>query len=97
MSERELTPDERMKIEQVADKLGGQHREWLEEFAQEHELGYNELMDGAADWIAIGEYTCIGVDIDYDAMGNEFWTHYEAVIGGVVEPDKRTNFFSCAC
>lgn len=92
-----MTPKDQAKVNAVTDKLTGNHREWLEKFAEEHGIDFDQLMDGARNWIEYGDYVYIGVDIDYDAASGKFWEHYQAYTHEAVPQSKQNNFFSCSC
>jgi hypothetical protein len=85
------------KIAEVIDALEGKHREWVETFAAEHDCDYEQVMRAAQNWLDTGEYEHIGVDINYEAAGGEFWDHFQALKGLEVPADKRGNFFNCSC
>lgn len=91
-----MTPGQKATVDAVTAKLLPEHEKWLTDFANDHSLSFDELMDGARDWLDNGSYTCIGVDIDYGA-NDEFWKHYEGYTAEKVPEDKRDNFFRCAC
>lgn len=61
---------------------------------------YDDLMNGAAEYLRCGEYLHMGDNEAYKQWfwGNaaEFWTDYEAVTGATVD-DKDASFFSCSC
>lgn len=92
-----FTPEQKRVAAEVADKLKGKHRQWLEKFGEEHDTPYDQLMEKARQYVAGDiDYHHIGVDIDYGAFP-EFWDHYEAMTAEEVPKDKRDNFFSCSC
>lgn len=74
-----------------------QSRLWIEQFASSIRLDYDVIMDGAADYLRKGEYLCFGGLLEGEYVPDEFWTHYETVIGTSVPEEHRGSFFSCAC
>lgn len=75
-------------------------RKWLEQFATDIGLSYEELMTAAADSVKSedewGTYVTIHVDTPYDKL-EEFWKHY-AKVAYIKLPEKYgKNFFSCSC
>lgn len=80
----------------VFDKLMGTHKLWIEAFAASHNCTFDEVIEGAKDWLANGESMCFNVDIDYEAA-DEFWNHYEPLFAVKIDENKRESFFRCAC
>jgi len=98
----ETTDDGRIEFIKELDGTNLSRR-WIESYADGLGLGYDELMDAAADWIEShdgkwgGEYLNRGELLDGESTSPEFWIHYQKVTDKVVEADKQGNFFSCAC
>lgn len=68
-------------IQQAADYLG---------------LSYQELMDGANDYVEDEEYMYMGSNEDYYDLDMEsFWNAYETLTGK--SPAYKGGFFSCSC
>lgn len=102
---------ERLTITQVDEKeefikeLDGTNasRRWIESFAQEVGLDYNDLMDAAAAWVGSkqiggwGEYLNMGPLLEGSHVPDDFWRHYEKVTGQTVEEEHRGSFFTCSC
>lgn len=74
-----------------------QSRLWIEQFASSILLDYDVIMDGAADYLRKGEYLCFGALLEGEYVPDEFWTHYETVIGTSVPEEHRGSFFTCSC
>ncbi len=72
-------------------------RIWIESFAARVGLTYRDLMDGARDWIAYGDYLSRGDLLESEYVPDEFWEHYQAVTGATVKEDKQHSFFTCSC
>jgi len=78
-------------------------RRWIESFAQEVGLEYDDLMDGARSWVGSqkdgtwGEYLNKGPLLEGTTVPDEFWRHYEKVTGETVEQAHRGSFFTCSC
>ena len=75
-----------------------EHEAYLHSFAIEHGLTYDELMDGIRTYLEFGE----GVTLDgYTWMNfeapEEFWDHYEALMGRRVAKSLRSDAFDCEC
>lgn len=76
---------------------------WIRHFADSVCLHYNVLMEGAAKWVAThdgkwgGNFLCLGGLLEGESVPDEFWSHYDAVTGGVTPEDKRRSFFTCSC
>lgn len=76
--------------------------EWMIQFAQDlgvnshgRTLSVDELLSGADQWLADGEYTRWGYDDTY--ITDEFWVNYEIIRGIIVDPGNRQDFFECDC
>lgn len=76
---------------------------WIRDFADRVGLGYETLLDGAADWVhsqerdGYGEYLCFGGLLEGEYVPEEFWPHYEIVTGKTVKDEHRGSFFNCSC
>ena len=76
---------------------------WIREFADRVGLGYETLLEGAADWVRskergdYGEYLCFGGLLESQSVPDEFWPHYEVVTGKTVKEEHRESFFTCSC
>src|SRR5690606_8459210 len=70
---------------------------WLEHFAGEAGVSYDELMEGADHYLRYGEYMIQGGRWEGFSTPLEFWNHYQMVAGRVIEEAERGNFFSCSC
>jgi hypothetical protein len=78
-------------------------RRWIEAFAIEVGLNYDELMAAAAEWVASqregswGEYLNKGPLLEGVSVPDDFWRHYGKVTGDVVEQQHQGSFFTCSC
>ena len=70
-------------------------RLWIEEYANEVGLDYDDLMDGADNFIKDGDYLSQGSLLEGVYTPDEFWIQYEIIRNTKVE--DKTNFFSCSC
>lgn len=76
---------------------------WLREYAEQTDVTYSRLMDGARAYVESrrrdgwGEYIIDGGRYEGVSVPDDFWTHYEAVTGEVVSEAHRGTFFSCSC
>jgi hypothetical protein len=76
------------------------HKSWLMDFADKAGMEYQELMDGAENFLNNNEMLCEGDKWDYFRHGYDplvFWEHYSAATGQDVPLEKRDNFFTCNC
>jgi hypothetical protein len=65
-----------------------------------HNLTYEDVMEGAEEWLYRDGGVVAGNDIDYDFINKNigiFWDHYSRVTGLDVPEEKRHSFFSCSC
>ena len=77
--------------------------QWLKDYAEEIDTGYNMLMDAADRWVRTGDYF-YGADQggyhgQFEGVSThpDFWNHYERVRGQKIEDERRENFFTCSC
>lgn len=73
------------------------HYDWLIEFADAAELGYDELIEAAHDYIEHGVFLCDDGKWEGFNTPVEFWDHFEIVTGRKVSQTDRGNFFTCSC
>lgn len=94
-----LTEAEQQRIAiAVAEQLTvGPQLQLLQNFAHEIDVSYDELMQGAKDYLDHDEYMSDGGKFEGTSVPNGFWDAYEAVTGEVVPKDKKDSFFSCSC
>jgi hypothetical protein len=80
------------------DGAGGSGSEvWLRDFAADAGLSYEELINAAKRYLEYDDYLCQGGRWDGFDTPDEFWDHYETVVGTKVPLEKRGSFFSCSC
>jgi hypothetical protein len=72
-------------------------RKWLESYASELRVTYDELMNHTDNYIQNGTYWSEGSRFEGECLPYEFWDHYEAVTGKVVDSYQKGSFFSCSC
>lgn len=60
-------------------------------------ISYDELMDGARQYLEDGERLKLGDNEEQRFDAEEFWGHYEIVTGTKVDSYKKRQFFRCAC
>jgi hypothetical protein len=70
---------------------------WIEKYAHELGLNYEELMAGADDWLRDEDYLSRGELLEGNWTSPDFWTNYEIVRKTKVVVEKKQNFFSCSC
>lgn len=85
-----LTEADQLTVDAVTDKLFGEHRKWIEDFAHRHGHSYDTIMDAAKAYIDTGEV----LDI-WDEFDHEFWVHYQRVSGKQVPDGDQGSFFVC--
>lgn len=72
-------------------------KEWLEAFAGESDIGLDELLRGAANYLDTGDHLIQGGRWEGVYADDEFWNNYESFTGRKVPSSDRGNFFSCSC
>lgn len=91
---------------ELAGMLRGGSEKWLRDCAEQCDISYRRLMDGAESYVSSQgdrwpEYLHMGYnesykDVDF-GTDSEFWKHYEVMTGINVDKEHRGSFFSCAC
>lgn len=78
-------------------------REWIENFAATYARQYEEVMETAASVVRCHntahnhDYITGGSELEGEFVPDEFWDHYERVMGLATGTCPRENFFRCAC
>lgn len=71
---------------------------WLRRYADySTPLSFDELIEGADEFVATGEYLIRGGELEGYWVDDEFWRWYEKYRGVRVPEEKKRSFFSCAC
>jgi hypothetical protein len=70
---------------------------WMQNYADEIEVGYSELLDRARSYVEYGDYWSEGGKFESMSVPVEFWDHYELITDHHVDPTDKGNFFSCSC
>lgn len=93
-------PDVDAKQMQVAtDALSGRAKaiEGVQNFASEINVGYDELLMRAKEYLDTDEVWLEGDKFDSVQMPEQFWEWYGVIQRADVPVDKRGYFFSCSC
>ena|SRR6185312_1356811 len=75
----------------------GASEAWLQAFAQGVGLSYEDLLQGAREWVNCGEYLNRGSLLEGEYVPEEFWHHFEVVTGTRVDEGSKESFFTCSC
>ncbi len=80
-------------------KLQGsiESEKWITNFAEGIGSNYNEIMSGAKDYLADGDYLLRGGTFEGESIPDEFWNHYEKITQKTVSENDRGTFLSCSC
>lgn len=70
---------------------------FIQHVAKSAGIEYVELMMAADDFVKHGTYLCEGGRWEGFGVGDEFWDHYEKVVGKKVDEDDRGAIFTCSC
>ena len=92
----ELDEDKIEETMQVLD-TGKTSKQWLQHFADENRIDYDEMMVHARYYLEDGDYWIEGGRFEGINFPPEFWVWYERVTKEKVPEDKRWSFFSCSC
>lgn len=84
-------------INDVTNALVGEHKRYLEQFAANIDISYEELMEAARNYLSHGEYLSDGGKFEGVDVPDVFWDHFEFVENITVVEDRRGGFFSCSC
>lgn len=71
--------------------------EWIENWASNVGITYDEALSAAEEYLQHGNYWCEGDRFDGEHVPDEFWDHYEVVSESKIKSSKRGSFFSCSC
>lgn len=85
------------KVRSLEDEAEAQSKQWLQNFADGHDITYDEVMSAAQDFLDHGEYLCDGGKFEGDYVPDEFWDHYQVVKKEKVDENDRGSFFTCSC
>lgn len=94
-----LNDRDKQKLAAVTDKLKGNHRKWITEFARDIDQTFETVIAAAEQFLSTGDYTYDNSESYKDHWDKfpEFWVHYEALFGVQVEDEKKESFFTCSC
>jgi len=70
---------------------------WVSDFADGIGSNYTEIMDGADDYLASGDYLVRGGTFEGYSIPDEFWDKYEIIKRKRIEEADRGSFISCSC
>lgn len=74
--------------------------QWIREYAENLDVGYNDLVSSAEYYLEYGEMMCRGGVLEGISTDPEFWRQY-AILKDIEEPTFKeayeSNFFTCSC
>lgn len=81
----------------ISEKTSAEY--WIRDYAQNEcdGLSYEDLMFAAEQYEKFGDYLCQGGRFEGMGVSDEFWDHYEIVMGKKVEDKNRGSVFTCSC
>lgn len=85
------------QVEEKEDVAVQQSRTWINNFAAVLGLDYDDLMEGASNYLDAGDYLNRGSLLEGERVPEEFWDHYQVVKNEKVEENARGSFFTCSC
>lgn len=93
------TEDELAALEPMLHKLQGavEEEKWITDFAEGMGSTFQEIMQGADDYLASGDYLVRGGTFEGYHIPDEFWDKYEAIRRKKIKEDDRGSFLSCSC
>jgi hypothetical protein len=91
--------DELAVMEPTFMKLKGAVAEekWVTDFAEDMGSTYQEIMDGADNYLQSGDYLVRGGTFEGHSIPDEFWDKYEAIKRTKIKDDDRGTFIGCSC
>lgn len=72
-------------------------KRWIDECADRWSKTGDEMIQRATDFLDGGGYWSDGGLFEGELVPDDFWSHYQAVTGRLVEANDRESFFSCSC
>ena len=84
-------------LEENSTESSSENKKWIQNWAYNNQIGYEELMEAAEDFLHSGEYWCQGERFEGIYLPEQFWDHYEKVTGTKVPKKDKHSFFSCSC
>jgi len=73
---------------------------WIENFANEINQTYENIIEAASRWINFENYTCTYENEEYKNVNYDlwktFWKNYH-ILTGKMPKNKDDSFFSCSC
>lgn len=94
---RPFTAPRPEKVRSLEDDETATSRQWIERFASSIGLDYDDLMQGASDYLDRGDYLNRGSLLEGEYVPDEFWDHYQVVKKEKVDENDRRSFFTCSC
>lgn len=72
---------------------------WLRSFAQNLDISYEELLEGAQSFLDHDEYMIDGGKFEGVGVPPEFWDHFQNVRPqkNAIQEHQKHSFFSCSC
>lgn len=77
-------------------KQMNEHEKWLRDYAAKIGQTYEWLLDATRQFLEFGEYIEIEGEQWYK-MPDEFWDHYQSVLGRHVREENRSSFIETPC
>jgi hypothetical protein len=88
-------PEESNNIQNKPDFK--ESEDWIKSLAESLDIGYENLMRGAENFIKNDFYLVEGETLEDEMTPPEFWKHYQVVTKKQVPLEKQRNFFGCSC
>jgi len=87
------------ELEPTFMKLKGHPAEekWITDFANGIGSTYDEIMQGADDYLCSGDYLTRGGTFEGYSIPDEFWDKYEIIKRIKIKDNDRGTFLSCSC
>jgi len=91
--------EELLKAEPTFQKLSGPTAEqnWISEFAESIDSSYDEIMEGADNYVRRGDYLVRGGTFEGISIPEVFWDKYEVIRKTKVDGSDRGTFLGCSC
>lgn len=70
---------------------------WVTDFAENMGSTYQEIMDGADEYLRDGNYLVQGGKFEGYHIPDEFWDKYEIIKRAKIAEEDRGSFLSCSC
>lgn len=70
---------------------------WMEDYCRQYGVTPEDMIEAAGNFLEGGDYFNRGGTFEGESVPDEFWDHYEVIVGTKVSHGDRESFFTCSC